>query len=203
MTTAAAMSPARLALAWVDAGARWAAAADQAGLSVIEVGDLVLARELTHMHLLQLEHGVQLLSEDAGCRLHRCEEPVHHRRLCVKHYSRLYKGRPLLGPQHVLERSCGVCGARWCPLPDTTSQRKLCGDPACLSAVRARARTREQDAKRAARDAAIMEQIRSGEQYRQIARQFGLSEPRIGKMARAAGIHRYRQRVRADVDPRT
>lgn len=196
MTTAAAMSPARLALAWVDAGAGWAAAADQASLSVLEVGDLVLARELTHLHLLQIEHGVQLLSEGAGCRLRRCEEPVHHRRLCVKHYSRLYKGRPLLGPQFVLERSCGVCGARWCPLPGTTSQRKLCGDPACSSAVRARARarTREQDPKRGIRDAAIMEQIRSGEQYRQIAQQFGLSEPRIGKMARAAGIRRYRQR---------
>lgn len=76
MTTAAAMSPARLALAWVDAGAKWAAAGERAGLSVVEVGDLVLARALTQLHLLQLEHGVQLLSEGAGCRLHRCEEPV-------------------------------------------------------------------------------------------------------------------------------
>lgn len=112
----------------------------------------------------------------------------------MKHYSRLYKGRPLLGPQHVLERSCGVCGARWCQLPGTTSLRKLCGNPACSSASRARARAREQNPEHQARDAAIMEQIRSGEQYRTIAQQFGLSAPRVGQMARAAGIRRYRQR---------
>lgn len=40
-----------------------------------------------------------------------------------------------------------------------------------------------------------MAQIRSGEQYGRIARQFGLSEPRIARMTRAAGIRRYRQRT--------
>lgn len=195
------MSPVRIALAWVDAGVGWAAAADQAGLSVSEVGDLVLAQALSQLHQLQLEQGVQLLAEGEGCRLHGCDAPVHHRGLCIKHYSRLRQGTALLGPAFVRIRACRACGARWCLLPGVGRERTLCGAPACRATMRALAAARSQDRRHksphlSARDEAIMEQVRAGIQYRQIADEFGLSEPRIGQMARRAGIRRYRSRSR-------
>lgn len=52
------------------------------------------------------------------CAVVGCPKPVYARLHCTTHYSRLVRGRSLLGPPGSQRtRACRRCGAAWCPLP--------------------------------------------------------------------------------------
>lgn len=130
----------------------------------------------------------ELVSEPGLCRIGGCGRAAMRLRLCQAHAFRFYDGNPLLGGGRRARSpgihidSCGVCGVQWCRLTDR--RRITCGDPAC------RGGRRGADPERQARNAAILARVRAGEQYRDIAVAFGLSEPRVGQLARTAGIRR-------------
>jgi len=188
--------PVAQAAAYHAAGVGLRAVAPLVGVRVDQIGALLLGFWLHEAR--DQNPSLELVSEPGVCRIGGCGRPVLHLRLCEPHVYRFYSGRPLLGGGRIapsrgrrirVER-CVVCGAAWCRLRLDQGPRRTCGDPACLRA----AMGPRPDAARRARDEAIMARVRSGEQYRDIAVAFGLSEPRIGQMARRAGIRRYRQR---------
>lgn len=160
------------------------------GYGTDELSPLVLGFFL--QEALQQQPTLELVGDPGVCRLGGCGAPPLYLHLCGRHVAKFYKGRPLLGGartgwrrRRVVIDRCVVCGIAWCRL--TAARRSTCRDPRCLGRLRGASHLR--------RDAAIMEAIQAGRLYREIAEEFGVSRARIGQMARAAGIRRYRPRT--------
>lgn len=184
--------PVAQAAAYHAAGVRLQRLAPVLGLRVDQVSALLLGFWLHEARDQDPEFA--LVNDPGHCRIRGCGKPDVHLRLCSAHVHRYYAGRPLLGggrrapARRIHVESCVVCGVTWCRTGRYS--RKTCS-PECF---RKASGHRDDSAARRARDEAIIARIRAGEPYRDIAVDFGLTDRRIGQMARAAGLRRYQQR---------
>ncbi|UFU03418.1 hypothetical protein LQF12_02070 [Ruania suaedae] len=127
------------------------------------------------------------------CAVIGCQKPVKHRGLCTNHYSRTWRGLPLLGPPRMRVRSCPMCGASWGVLPGRKAT-VYCG-PRCrrlhLIATH-RASNRE-------RDEQIVAGVQAGELHRVIAERLGVTTSTVSRVAARYGLRRvpYAPRRRA------
>jgi hypothetical protein len=184
--------PVAQAAAYHAAGVRLQKVAPILGLRVDQVSALLLGFWLHEAR--DQDPTFALVNEPGLCRIQGCGKPVMHLRLCVAHVSRYYAGRPLLGggrrgrQRRIRVEACVVCGVTWCR---TGGYSRATCSPECSRRAAGR---RNDSAALRARDEAIITRIGAGEPYRDIAADYGLTDRRIGQMARAAGLRRYRRR---------
>lgn len=184
------VGPAAQMAAYSSAGVNIRRLAKAFGLPAESVTRLVLGIRLHEA--LRVDPDLRLVAEPGSCMIVGCGRRHERWQLCSTHAARLFEGRPLLGPRpRVIPISlgqCKTCGATWCNLQP--NKRQTCGARAC----RADRTAQPRQARNRERDAEILDRVRAGDQYRDIAADYGITDRRITQLANRAGLFRYRQR---------